>query len=143
MLVTLIPLFDENMMVCAYSLFTQKKNYFLNPRLAGTGENDGKARVEGLEMIKSIGINNLSINKEVFVPLNNISIFSNVEEQCEAPHGRIVFLIDNTVPPEEMYIKRIKELKERGYRFAVRKLEVKQYQEYEDILSLMEYMFYD
>ena len=29
MLVTLIPMFDENMVVKAYSLFTQKKNNFL------------------------------------------------------------------------------------------------------------------
>ena len=54
MLMTLIPLFDENMVVRAYSLFTQKTNVFLNTRKLGTGEYDGVGRVEGFEMINSI-----------------------------------------------------------------------------------------
>ena len=33
MLLTLVPLFDENMAVCAYSFFTQRENYLLNPLL--------------------------------------------------------------------------------------------------------------
>ena len=56
MLVTLIPLFDENMVVSAYSLFTQKENYFLNPSRLGTGMFDGASQVEGLEVIKSMGM---------------------------------------------------------------------------------------
>ena len=36
MLVTLIPLFDEEMSVRAYSLFSQKQNFLLNPSLQGT-----------------------------------------------------------------------------------------------------------
>ena len=41
MLVTLIPLFDENLNIGAYSLFVQKENVFLNPSLLGTGRFDG------------------------------------------------------------------------------------------------------
>lgn len=143
MLVTLVPLFDENMVVSAYSLFTQKKNNFLDPKLLGTGENDGMARVEGLEVIKSMGINTLSSNKEVFVPLNSISIFSKMSEQCNIPHNRIVFLIDNTIPANEMYIKRLKELKEEGFKLAIRKLDIKEYQHYAEVISLMDYMFFN
>ena len=35
MLVTLIPLFDENMAIKAYSLFTQRKNFLLTPTYLG------------------------------------------------------------------------------------------------------------
>lgn len=37
MLVTLIPLFDENIKVSAYSLYTQKANFLLHPNLLGSG----------------------------------------------------------------------------------------------------------
>ncbi len=143
MLVTLIPLFDENMAVSAYSLFTQKKNYFLNPSLLGTGMHDGAAHVDGLELIQSMGIETLSEEAEVFVPIGNISVFSDMDEQCDAPHERLVLLMDNSIPPEEMYVRRLKELKNMGYKLAMRKLEVAKFEEYREILLLMDYMFLD
>lgn len=141
MLLALIPLFDENMAVCAYSIFTQKNNYLLNPLLLGTGRNDGASRIEGLEMIQSIGIETLSDNKEVFVPVSNISVFADIESQCDAPHSRIVLLIDNTIPPVEMYVNRLKELKDKGYKLAIRKLAVSEFEAYRPVLQLMDYVF--
>ena len=141
MLLALVPLFDENMAVRAYSIFSQKDNFFLNPMKLGTGRNDGAARVEGLELIENMGIETLSEDKEIFVPVSNISIFSDVESQCSAPHGRIVFLIDNTVPPVEVYVKRLLELKQKGYRLAVRKLPVADFENWREILKLADYVF--
>ena len=141
MLLALIPLFDENMAVRAYSVFSQKNNFLLNPLLLGTGQFDGASRVAGLEVMQSVGIETLSDEKEVFVPLNNVSIFADVENQCDAPHERIVFLIDNTIPPVEMYINRLKELKEMGYRLAIRKLAVSEFENYKPVLQLMDYVF--
>ncbi len=141
MLLALIPLFDENMAVRAYSIFSQKDNFFLNPMKLGTGRNDGAARVEGLELIENMGIETLSEDKEIFVPVSNISIFSDVESQCSAPHGRIVFLIDNTVPPVEVYVKRLLELRQKGYRLAVRKLPVADFENWREILKLADYVF--
>lgn len=143
MLVTLIPLFDENMTVRAYSLFTQKKNYFLSPNLLGSGYNDGAASVEGLEVIQSMGIETLSADKEVFVPVNNISVFSDLDGQCKAPHDSLVLLLDNTIPPEEMYVKRLAELRDMGYKVAVRKLSVQNYEAYREILKLTNYILLD
>lgn len=140
MLVVLVPLFDEEMAVGAYSVFAQKNNYFLNPAMLGTGQNDGATHVSGLELIQTIGIEALAQNKEVFVPLNNISIFADVEGQCDAPHEKIVFLIDNTIPPIEVYLNRLKELKEKGYKLAIRKLAVAEFENYRSILSLMDYV---
>ena len=141
MLLALVPLFDENMAVSAYSIFAQKDNYFLNPMKLGTGRFDGAAAVEGLELIESMGIETLSDDKEIFVPVTNISVFSDVESQCSAPHGRIVFIIDNTIPPVEMYIKRLQQLKEMGYRLAVRKLAVSEFGSYAEIMQLADYVF--
>lgn len=141
MLATLIPLFDENMSVKAYSLFSQKNNYFLHPSYTSTGLLDGAGRINGLEIIDSMGIETLSSDKEIFVPINNISIFSDISEQCKAPHERIVLLIDNTVIPSDMYINRMKELKSCGYRFAIRKLPVSSFEDYRQILLLCDYIF--
>lgn len=141
MLLALIPLFDENMAVSAYSVFSQKNNYLLNPFLLGTGQFDGASSVPGLEVIQSVGIKTLSDDKEVFVPLTNISIFADVENQCDAPRSRIVFLIDNTIPPVEMYVNRLKELKRMGYKLAIRKLAVSEFESYRPILQLMDYVF--
>lgn len=140
MLVTLIPLFDENMVIRAYSLFTQKSNFFLNPSYLGTGQLDGAARIDGMEVIQNMGIDTLSGASEVFVSVTNMSLFSDVEIQCDAPHKRLVLLIDHDVKPEPMYIERIKELRAKGYKFAMRKLLVNEFQAYTEILKLMDYV---
>lgn len=141
MLVTLIPLFDENLSIGAYSLFVQKKNTFLNPSLLGTGRFDGAARVEGLEIIQNMGIESLSSDGDVFVTVSNMSIFSDLSEQCDAPHERLVLLMDPTVKPEPMYINRLAELKSQGYKLAMRKLQVAEFEAYREILKLTDYVF--
>ena len=140
MLLTLVPLFDENMAVCAYSFFTQRENYLLNPLLLGTAQFDGASQITGLELIQKMGIDTLSQGKEIFVPITNISIFADITEQCDAPHEKIVLLIDNTIPPIEMYVNRLKELKQQGYKLAIRKLAVSDFENYREVLKLMDYV---
>lgn len=143
MLVTLVPLFDENMAVRAYSVFSQKNNLLLNPLLLGSAQFDGASRIEGLELIQRMGIETLSEDKEVFIPITNISIFADIESQCDASHERIALLIDNTIPPIDMYVNRLKELKDKGYKLAMRKLSVSEFESYREILKLVDYMFLD
>ncbi len=143
MLVTLIPLFDEEMSVRAYSLFAQKQNYFLDPTMQGTRQNDGVVQIPGFEIIQSMGIENLSADKMVFVPVNNISLFSDIDAQCQVPHSRLALLIDDGVVPEEMYINRLRELKIMGYQLAIRKLAVKNFEVYREILRLVDYILLD
>ncbi len=141
MLVSLIPLFDKDMAISAYSLFTQKSNFFLNPSYLGTGQLDGAARVDGLEVIQNMGIETLSRANEVFVSVTNMSLFSDIEAQCDAAHDRLVLLIDHAVKPEPMYVERIQELKDKGYKFAIRKLLVHEFQAYTEVLKRMDYVF--
>ena len=140
MLVSIIPLFDEDIAVRAYSLFVQKKNYFLNPNLLGGAQFDGAGHVDGLEVIDNMGMETLSNDAEVFVQVSNISVFSDIENQCDAPHGRVVLLLDNTVLPSDMYLDRLKALRKSGYKLAIRKLEVSQFEDYREVLQLMDYI---
>ncbi|MCR5788649.1 MAG: HDOD domain-containing protein [Lachnospiraceae bacterium] len=143
MLATLIPLFNENMEVKAYSLFSQKKNYLLNPSYLGTGINDGAGVITGLDVVNSVGIDSLATNSDIFVSLTPISLFADIEDQCFAPPHRIVLLIDNSVKPQPLNIERIKALKDTGYQFAMRKLDVPDFEVYKEILSLMDYLILD
>ena len=141
MLVTLIPLFDDNMAIRAYSLFTQKSNFFLNPSMLGTGQLDGAGRIEGLEVIQSMGLETLCGVNNVFVSVSNMSLFSDFALQCDEDKEHLILLLDHAVKPEPMYIERIKELKEQGYRFGMRKLLVQEFQEYAEILKMMDFVF--
>lgn len=140
MLVSIIPLFDEDIAVRAYSLFVQKKNYFLNPNLLGGAQFDGAGHVDGLEVIDNMGMETLSNDAEVFVQVSNISVFSDIENQCDAPHERVVLLLDNTVLPSDMYLDRLKALRKSGYKLAIRKLEVSQFEDYREVLQIMDYI---
>lgn len=141
MLLTLIPLFDEKLAVKAYSVFAQKDNMFLNPLAQGIGVNDGATHIPGLDMINAMGIETLSDEKEVFVPVSNVSIFTDMRDACSAPAERIVFLIDSTIPPVDMYVNRLVELKKQGYKLAIRKLSISEFQAYAPILQLVDYVF--
>ena len=70
MLLTLVPLFDENMAVCAYSFFTQRENFLLNPLLLGTAQFDGASQITGLELIQKMGIDTLNHDSSISDLLN-------------------------------------------------------------------------
>ena len=143
MMLTLIPFFDRNMSVSAYSLFTRKNNFLMNPSLLGSRQFDGAAYVDGLELIQELGTTTLSGGKPIFVSLNNISIFSSLESQCKNTNHAPILLIDQTFPPVSMYTDRIRELREFGYHFAIRNLPVHCYEYYAPILSQMDYILID
>lgn len=143
MLATLIPLFDENMTVKAYSLFAQKKNHLLTPSLLGTGSNDGAATIAGLDLIESMGIETLSADNEVFVEVNNIAIFSDINEQCKAFREKLVLLADQTITPDAVYLNRLKELKKMGYKMAIKKLPIDKIAAYQEVLQQMDYILLD
>lgn len=143
MLATLIPLFDKDMKVCAYSLFSQKENLLLNPTRQTSGVNDGAARVDGLDVLQSIGIDTLSPDTDVFLPVGSIAVFSDIETESSAMLGRLVLLFDNSVTNTPDYQSRFRDLKQKGYKLAIRKLPVMEFENYKEILSLMDYIILD
>ena len=143
MLGALIPLFDSNTQVKAYSIFAQKHNSYSNPSILGTGCFDGAGVVPGIEIVSSMGMQTLTDDKNVFVEISNVSIFSDINEQFREAHSKLVLLFDYNVTPTDMYVNRLKELKSFGYKLAIRKLQVKQFEEYKKILGLVDYVLLD
>lgn len=140
MLVTLIPLFDADMKVKSYSLFCQKKNPLLDTRYLGTAQQYNAVNIPGFEVIDSVGLYTLSPDTEIFVPVTNISIFADINSQCNVPHDRIVLLMDNTIKPTAEYVNRLKELKKDGYKLAIRKLGVADFEPFREILKVVDYV---
>ena len=94
MLATLVPLFDENLSVMAYSLFSQKANYLTDPIFSVSAQFDGAGSIDGLEILESIGVSTLSDGKVIFIPVNNVSIFASIADTYSVPNSQYVFLID-------------------------------------------------
>ena len=97
----------------------------------------------GLEVIENMGIETISSDKDIFVTINNISIFTDIENQCKAPHHRIVLLFDNKITPDEAYVNRLHELKAAGFKLAIRKLPVASFEAYKEILLMLDYLLLD
>lgn len=140
---TLIPLFDSQTQVKAYSIFAQKYNSYTNPSYLGTGWLDGSGSVLGIDIVESMGIQSLTDDKTVFVEVNSVSIFSDIDEQFTDSHDKLVLLFDHNVTPTDMYVERLKALKASGYKLAIRKLAVKQFEEYKSVLSIVDYVLLD
>ena len=143
MLATLIPLFDKNMMTCAYSIFAQKENLLMTPAAAGSARFDGAGFVTGLDIVDSAGLDTLSGSKEVFIEVNDISIFADIDSQCAAPHDKLVLLMGPEVTPQENYVRRLASLKNDGYKLAIRSLPIDKFEEYRVLLKLMDYILLD
>lgn len=144
MLVTLIPFFDKDMKVSAYSLFSQKENYLLNPDLQGIAMLNGAGRIDGLEVIENIGLDTLVPDTDVFLPIGPINIFSDIESQVDAKmRSRLVLLFDNSITNTEDYQKRLGELKEKGFKLAIYKIPIAEFEQKKEILQLMSYIILD
>lgn len=141
MLATLIPMFDEEMAVKSYSIFAQRENYLMDPIKQSSAKLDSAMRIEGLEIVENMGLDVLSDDRDVFVPVSNVSIYNDIHAQCQAPPEKIVLLIDRNVRPEEQYIKRVEELRKQGYRFAIRRIPLNEFGDYKPIIDQVDYMF--
>lgn len=143
MLATLIPFFDKNMKVSAYSLASQKENSLLTPPIFGSSSPTGLAEIEGLEILHNIGIDTLSPGTDVLIPVSHIAVFSDLESQSEEFRGRMVLVFDDQVENNDAYRNRFTQLKERGYKLAISKLSVSRYEENKELLKLMDYVILD
>jgi len=143
MLVTLIPFFDSEMAVKAYTISVQKRNSFLDPATINNSLLFDAVNIPGFEVIQSLDINTLSPDCEIFVPVTNVALFSDINEQCPADHNRIVILLDDTIEPTFDYVERILDLKEAGFKFAIKDLSVNDFEPYKPVLKLMDYCILD
>ena len=97
MLATLVPLFYEDMSVASYCLYAQKENMFEHPHLLGAGKYDGAGAIVGIDVFESISEDDLVANCSIIIPINNISLFSNIEQQLKGFDGRIILMCDHNI----------------------------------------------
>ena len=135
MLATLVPLFYEDMSVASYCLYAQKENMYERPHLLIAGKYDGAGSIVGLEVFDSVSEDDLVANCSIIVPINNISLFSNIEQQLTGFDGRIVLLIDQTIKPEESYNKRLQDLKSKGFKLALKDLSIASLDEFKFMMD--------
>lgn len=144
MLATLIPFFDKDMKVSAYSLFSQKENYLLNPDLQGGAMLNGAGRIDGLEVIENVGLDTLTPGTDVFLPIGPINVFADIESQVDAKtRSRLVLLFDNSITNTEDYRKRLNELREGGFKLAIYKVPIAEFESKKEILNQMTYIILD
>ena len=135
MLATLVPLFFEDMSVASYCLYAQKENMFEHPHLLGAGKYDGAGSIVGIEVFDSISESDLIDNCSIIIPINNISLFSNIEQQLTRFQGRIMLLLDQSIKPEDSYNKRIVDLKNKGFKLAIKDLPLANVEDYKTLLK--------
>lgn len=144
MLATLIPFFDKDMKVSAYSLFSQKENYLLNPDLQGGAMLNGAGRIDGLEIIENIGLDTLTPGTDVFLPIGPINVFADIESSVDTKmRSRLVLLFDNSITNTEDYRKRLEELREGGFKLAIYKVPIAEFESKKEILKQMTYIILD
>lgn len=143
MLVTLIPLFDKSMSVRAYSISTQKGNSFLSSGASSNPVSFDIGNIPSFEVIRSLGIDTLSNDCEIFVPITSVSLFTDINSQYEGDRSRIVLLLDNSVEPDFNFVDRIMRLREDGFKFAIKGLGVNELEPKKSIIKLMNYVMLD
>ncbi len=135
MLATLVPLFYEDMSVASYCLYAQKENMFENPHLLVAGKYDGAGSIVGLEVFESVSEDDLVANCDIIIPINNISLFANIEQQLTGFDGRIILLMDHSIKPEESYSKRLLDLKSKGFKIGIKDLPLNTIEDYKFMLK--------
>ena len=138
MFVSVTPFFDEKMNVKAYCFLAQKGSYLMTAE----GIDDPLSRSahsQAFDYIRLIGLEALTDNRPLFIPINNLALIFDLAGACTAPPEQIIFVIDSSVPPTEMYISKIAELKEKGFSFAIRG--IKNIGASMEMLKHMEYIF--
>jgi EAL and modified HD-GYP domain-containing signal transduction protein len=141
MLATLIPLFDKNMIVRSYSIVAQRDDLLRDAIKGSSGRWDSAMSVEGVEVLQSMGLKTLTDDREVFIPVSNVSLYTDIKGQGASKPEKVVLIIDHYVEPTEKYIERVKALKEQGFRFAARNIPLNQVGDYKPIMDMMEYVF--
>ena len=135
MLATLVPLFYEDMSVASYCLYAQKENLYEHPHLLVSKKYDGAGSIVGIEVFDSVSEDDLVANCSIIIPINNISLFSNVEQQLTGFDGRIILLVDQTIKPEESYNKRLLDLKSKGFKLALKDIPIANIEQFKFMLD--------
>jgi EAL and modified HD-GYP domain-containing signal transduction protein len=139
-LVVPVPLFSEENAVEAYMFRYSKGNDLLSAAKDGI-QFDGAMHSPLLKMIKTVGLDALTMGKRIFVPVSRLMLMTELEKVCGEPPDKIIFLIDGNVKGDATNAGNIKRLKELGYSFGI--CGIDNIAAYIPILGLCDFIFYD
>ena len=130
------PVLDREMTIAAYCFRYQRGDEYLGDQPARLL--DGVINLPCLTILEEIGLNGFTNGNTLFVPINKFTLLSDVTLQCSQPSDKIIFLLDENLPPEDMFLDCIKVLREKGFRFAVEK--VRNYEYMRPVIELCDYI---
>jgi len=113
-----VPLFNKDMAVEAYLFRYQKGNDFFSTTQA-TNVFDGATQSLPLETLNLVGLDAITLGKQIFVPINYLMLLGDLAAQCRQPPDKIIFMFEESPKPEEPYISKMAGLRKLGFRFAV------------------------
>lgn len=135
-----IPIFDREMAVDSY-YFQFRHGNDLTLEANPASFLDGAMNSPMLETLRLVGIEPFAMDKPVFVPISAMILLGDVARQCPKPFNKIIFLLDSSIPPTAQYIKRLRDLRLHGFRFAM--TGITSLDEYIPLLAICEYIFLD
>ncbi|MCL2873828.1 MAG: HDOD domain-containing protein [Defluviitaleaceae bacterium] len=131
------PVLNNQMEVIAYC-FRYKRvnaNFFEQPMYAF----DDAASPLCLSLLNSVGLEGFTNGIQTFVPINKLSLLTDIENQCSEPPEKIIFLLSKDIPTEDVFLDSIKRLKGLGFRFAFEN--IKDYSGLDSVLELCDFLF--
>ncbi|MDR2166810.1 MAG: HDOD domain-containing protein [Clostridiales bacterium] len=80
---------------------------------------DGVVSLPGLQILENIGLNAFTNGEALFVPVSHFSLLADLSLQCTQPPEKVIFLLDNKIPPEEPFLGCMRALIDKGFSFAI------------------------
>ncbi|MCL2500507.1 MAG: HDOD domain-containing protein [Defluviitaleaceae bacterium] len=111
------PLFTSGMIVEGYYLSYQYGNAILES--VKSNPLDRAMTSPFFEFINKVGLDALTQDKPLFVPITEILLMTDMEKEIKEQPSKIVFIMDKRTKPEPAVLERMKRFNKLGYRFAV------------------------
>ena len=135
-----VPLFDENIAVKAYYLKNRRGNEILEG--GGSAAYDGAMLSLPLAMLNVVGLEALTMNRPIFIPVNRYMLLSRLEIQSAQPADKLFFLINgNEISEANHYIENMIRLRKLGFGFALQM--INNFERIRPLLPYCSYVFFD
>jgi len=112
------PLFNDTMSVEGYYFSYQHGNAIIES--AKSNPLDGAMYSPFIAFMNSVGLEALSENKTIFIPVTNILLMTDLEKECRVEPGKVAFLLSRDVQLNDMILGRVIRYKSLGYMIAFR-----------------------
>ena len=110
------PLFSGKMEVEGYYMASQYGNAILE----STKSNPFDRAMDSplIDFMNVVGLDALTQNKPIFIPVTQIQLATELVTNITEPPEKIVFLLSDSVVPDEMALERCEHFRKMGYKFA-------------------------